>query len=167
MVVQLLGFHSQAIVFAAIAADPVAVADGHVEHGVRAEEDFPREVASGLPRVRDEDFLDVLELAAVQAPACDRQRGSTFALFRIRNVHQPVLRELRVDGYPVERVTALARRRGRSPHRIRLQNAVADDPQPAIFLRDKKTPVRQERQTPGMYQPAGYGHDADLPALDI
>src|SRR6185437_15644832 len=103
-----LRLHPEAVVLAAIAADPVAIANGHVEHRVRAEEDPAREVASGLPGVRDKDLLDVLELAAIQTPTSDSQCESTVALLRIGHVDQPVLRELRVDGHKVECVATLA-----------------------------------------------------------
>src|ERR1700732_1943441 len=65
VVVQTLGLHAEAVILAAVAAEPVAVANGYVEHRVWAEVDPAREGASGLPCVGDENFFDVFHGVAV------------------------------------------------------------------------------------------------------
>ena len=70
VVLQALRAHPDAVVVFRLAAEAVAVADLDIERLVGAENHSPGHAHPRvLPRVGDEDLLDVLELAAVEPPA--------------------------------------------------------------------------------------------------
>src|SRR5206468_1252734 len=77
VVVQSLRLHPKAVVLAAVAANPVAVADRHVKQRIGAEQDSPREVTSRLPRIGDENLLYVVEFVSVQTAVRNGQRESS------------------------------------------------------------------------------------------
>src|SRR5437867_13028190 len=111
VIAEILGFHAQTVVFSARAAEPVAVADGDQERAVLAEQHSPREVAARLPGIRDEYLLHVLEPVALQTAARNGQRVPTFTLLGVRDVDEPVLRELRMQRHGVQSVDTLSWRR--------------------------------------------------------
>src|SRR5882724_12022822 len=97
--------------------------------------------------------------------ARDRQRSSALTALWIGDVHQLILREAWMDGHEVQGVPTLSRRRGRSPHHIRRENAIANHTQVAVALGYKNGSRVDKRQTPGMEQSGGNRNHADLAAL--
>ena len=86
---------------------PIAVADGDVQRAVRAEQQLAAHVAAVLPRVGDEDLLEVRELLAVERAAADREGRAALAAERIGDVDAFVLCEARVERNPLHRVVVL------------------------------------------------------------
>ena len=81
VIVERLRLHAQAVVIRSVrtqllrvAADAIAIADRHVEHAVLAEVDAAGNVAACLPRIGDEDLLDVTERGSLQVSARDGER---------------------------------------------------------------------------------------------
>ncbi len=125
VVAQALRLHAQAVVLGARAAEPVAIADGDVQRLVGAEQNLAADVAAVLPRVGDEDVLHVAQLAAVEAAARDGERRALplGAAFRVRQVHQLIRREARVQRDPLEVV--VRGDTGGRPHRVGGERAAA------------------------------------------
>ena len=184
VVVERLRLHAQAVVIRSVrtellrvAADAIAIADRDVEGLVLAEEHAAGEVAAGFPRVGDEDLLHVAEHVALEEPARDRQRRALLAGLRIRDVDEPVLREVGMDGDEVQRVVALSGgaaccpaaepRCRRRPHRLRRQHAVADDAQRAASLGHQDRVRIGEGEAPRVEQSRGHRHHANLAALHV
>src|SRR5262249_14441370 len=135
VIVQTLRLHPKAVVVRPIAAQPVPIADGHVERPIGTEHDASGEVSAGFPGVGNEDIANLAELPSIQTPARHTERDSAFALFWIREVHEMVFGKLRVHSDEMEIVGTGAGWGGRrGPYRLRIQYAVADDAQPSNLL---------------------------------
>ena len=74
VVVERLRFHAQAVVFGAGAAQPVAIADHHVQRAVGTEHHASGEIAARLPRVGDEDLRERPSACRPRASARDGER---------------------------------------------------------------------------------------------
>jgi hypothetical protein len=110
----------------------------------------PDVAVCGAPVVGDEDVAHVLQCVAVKPAAGERDRRSTCGLFRIRQVQQMVLRELRVER-DVEQAFLTGRMHARcAGDRPPLHDAVVNAPQAAVALGDEHVAVRQKCKTPGM-----------------
>src|SRR5262249_54009142 len=150
VIIQALGFHPQTVVVSAIATDAIAVADGYIKRSVRSEVDSPCQIAAGLPCVRDENLLNIGELGAAQASTCDAQREPLLTALRIREVHQLILGEFRMDRDEVQQVCGFTWSRRRSPDRLRRKDAIANYPQVAVALGYEDRSCVDKRQPPGM-----------------
>ena len=174
VIVERLRLHAQAVVVRSVrtqllrvAADAIAIADRHVEHSVLAEVDAAGNVATGLPRVGDEDLFDVSERRSFQVAARDGERRSLRAQLRIRHVNELVVGELRMHRDEVQRVAPLPRRCRRCPHRLWFEDAVANQSKRAVLLCDQNRVRVGERDAPRMKESVGDGDDANLAALHV
>ena len=146
----------------AAAAEAVAVADADVQRLVGAELHAARERrARVLPCVGDEDLLHVDELRAVQAAARHAERLELVVALQVRDVHEPIRREVGVHDDAVQDV--VAGRRRRSPNRIGQQLAALDHAQLAVALGDEQIRgARNEHEVPRRDEAIGHERDAKL-----
>ena len=152
-------------------------ADRHDDRAVVGEDDA-RCAGRSAPGVGHEDVLDVGEGGAPVEPGARqrdrgraprgpaRGRGRAFRdRLRIGEVDEPVVGVARMDrdvhhpGAPGAHV-----RLGHAGDRLRIEHAVADDPQPPPELGDQDVAVRQERERPGVREPRDRHHAKRLPA---
>src|SRR4029453_2850905 len=102
-----------------VATDAIAIANGHVQVSVGTEDHAPREVATGLPCVGHEDVLHVDEFRPIEATSRDRERRTLLTLLRIGEVHELVLRELRVERDEVEQISSASAATAPGPAALR------------------------------------------------
>ena len=117
--------------------------------------------AARVPVVGDEQVLDVDQSLAVEAAARERRRAFLLFTLRVSQVHELVLRELRVDGDFEQPALPDREHLGRPGHRRRVERAAADDAQLPGLLGDEHVAVRQEREAPRRRQPLEHRHDAN------
>src|SRR4029450_1503980 len=112
----------------------------------------------------DEQVAALGQRLAVELPAMERGRRSLVARLRVGQIQQLVLCELRrrqdleqsaLTGRPDLRNAA---------DRLRIEHALANDPQPSRSLSDEHVSVWQEREAPGILEPAHDRHDPELRA---
>ena len=108
----------------------VALADAHVEHAVLAERELRPEMdAAGVPVVGDEQVLHSTSALPSNRPRASAVVPSWLLPLRVGQVHELVLRELRVDGH-FEQPALADREHFRSAgDRLRVERAAADDAQ--------------------------------------
>ena len=122
----------------------------------------PRAPVDAGPHLRllAPDHPRVLEAGLAEPAARHRRAGPARAGLGERQVDQAVLGEARAER-DVEEASLADRMDGRHASERRRQCAVASDqPEPARPLGDQQAPVGQERESPGMLEPAGDLHQA-------
>ncbi len=142
----------------------IAIADGEIELAIGTELRASGR-RTGTPGVGLEDLLDVRERLAVEARARRRDRRLRAARLHVRQIHEPVLRELRVQH---DRVQAARgdRRVGPSGDRRRIEHSLADDAQGAGQLGHEHVgAARQKRQVPRPNETGYDGRHADANEL--
>ena len=138
-------------------------AHGHEQAAVGGEDDAR---GGGAP-----DPVRLKEIADVDQPVVGQpspRQGHARALagrLRVGQVHQPVLREPRMQGHVHEAGQPLRMHGRHSAHRGGVEHPVADEAQPPRPLGHQQAAVGQERQPPRMLEPAGHHHHPDLRLL--
>src|SRR5690606_24202967 len=142
-----------------------AVADRQEQVSLAVESHAAAEVAGPIvPRLGDEDLLDVLEAIVHEARAADRGRAEVaFTGVRVAEVDDLIRFEVGMQHDVVQ--AALTHRSDRRHTRDRVRHlAVTDDAQLTAALRDEHVAVRQPRDAPRVDEALGDGHDAELVA---
>ena len=142
------------------AAAVPAARRGHVQLAVAAPGDPRRAADAGA---RAEDVAEPGNRRPVEAPARDGQDRLPFTRpgLQVREVHQLVAGELRMQHDVHQPGAPLWPDRRRSTYGLRVQHAVANDAKPPFPLSDQKASVGQKRQAPRIHQAASNRHHAD------
>src|SRR5262245_53945086 len=160
VIIQILCLQPQTVVIRPIAAEPVPITDGHLERPIGTEHDPSRKVSAGFPGVGNEDIANLAQRPSIQTSSRHTECDSAFATFWIREVHQMVLGKLGMHSDEMEIVGTWTG--WRCPHRLRIQYAIADDPQASYLLGyQHRLSVRQKSDTPRVNQPRRHRHYTD------
>src|SRR5690606_3221325 len=117
-------------------------------------------------RLLPEDHGEVLDRVVLEAAPAERGRRAFAARLRERQVHEAVVREVRIERDVEQAALAFGEDVWDAFDRVRQLLAV-EDPQLAGPLGDEQPAVRQERHSPGMVQPVRETLDVDRAALRL
>ena len=135
----------------------------HVDHAVAAEDDAAVQARVAFVGLRHQEIADVGERAAFE-PA-SRERRCAFAVLDglgVGEVDQPIVGEPRMERDVHEAAVAVRPHAGHAGDRRRIEDAVADDADPAGPFGDQHAPVRQEGDGPRVRETPGDDAHADL-----
>ena len=142
----------------------IAIADGEIELAIGTELRASGR-RTGTPGVGLEDLLDVRERLAVEARARRRDRRLRAARLHVRQIHEPVLRELRVQHDEFKLRVAIDAS-GHPAIGCRIEHSLADDAQGAGQLGHEHVgAARQKRQVPRPNETGYDGRHADANEL--
>ena len=125
---RVLRLHPQAVVLRAVATQPVAIAD--VTYSVDRGRTIVRPCCRFVSGVGDADLASLGQLRALETSAADTERIPALALIGYETYNELVFGKARMQRDPLESVVALAGAARCRPNGLRIQDAVADDPQP-------------------------------------
>jgi hypothetical protein len=105
------------------------------------------------------DYLDVVEPAFSEPPACYRGAGSVGTRFAVRQIDEPVLGEVGRERHTEKSALTSCQYCGDAGKRFRKTTVTFDDPQPSGSFRYQHASIRQKRETPRTFKSVGDWYD--------
>ena len=138
----------------------------HVHLAVAAEGDPSVEPRVGVEGLGHQQVLHVAQRVTVQpAPRQGGRAAAVVVPLGVGEIDQPVVGEVRMERHVHQAAVAVVPHFRHAGNGARVELVIANQAQPAVALDNQHSAVRQERDAPGVRQPAGHDADADLVLL--